>query len=43
VKQEIISPKKTRNPHRTLKTHVTPIHVLVNTRVPRNACWGMLS
>jgi len=42
MKQEIISPKKTRNPHGTLKTHVTPLHVLRNTGVLRNACWRIL-
>jgi len=35
--------KQTRNTHGTLKTHVTPIHVLLNTRVPRNDCWSILS
>jgi len=30
-----LSPKKMRNPHETLKTHVTPLHVLRDTRVPR--------
>jgi len=34
-----LSPNKTRNPHGTLKTHVTPLHVLRYTRVPRNPCW----
>jgi len=43
TKQELISPKKTRNLHRTLKTHVTPLHVLRNTEVPRNPCWRILS
>jgi len=33
--------KKTRNPHGTLKTQVTPLHVLRNTRVPRNP-WSRL-
>jgi len=43
VKQEIISPKKTRNPHGTLETHVSPPHVLRNTRVQRYPCWRILS
>jgi len=42
VKQEIISPKKMMNPHVTIKTHVTPLHALRNTRVPRNPCWRIL-
>jgi len=37
------SPKKTRNPHGTLKAHVTPLHVLRNSRFPRNPCWRILS
>jgi len=41
--QEIISPKKARIPHGTLKSHVTPLHVLRNTKVPRNPCWRILS
>jgi len=36
-------PEETRNPHGTPKTHVTPLHVLRNTRVPRNPCWRILS
>jgi len=43
LKQEIISHKKTRIPHETLKTHVTLLHVLRNTRVPRNPWWRILS
>jgi len=31
------------NPNATRKTHVTPLHVLRNTRAPRNPCWRMLS
>jgi len=27
----------------TFKTQVTPLHVLRNTRVPRNPCWRILS
>jgi len=47
MKQEIISPKKTRNPHGTLKTHVTPLllHVLRNTRfhgTPVEEYWARL-
>jgi len=43
LKQEIICPKKTRNSHGTLKTHVIPQHVLRNTRFLRNLCWRILS
>jgi len=43
VKQEIISPQKTRIPHGILETHVTPLHGLWNTRVPWNPCWRILS
>jgi len=43
LKEEIISSKKTRHLHGSLKTHVTPLHVLRNTRVPRNPCWRILS
>jgi len=35
--QEIISPKN-EEPHGTLKTHETPLHVLQNPRDPRNPC-----
>jgi len=38
-----LSQKKTRKPHGTLKTHVTALHVLRNTRVPRKPCWRILS
>jgi len=39
---KIISPKETMNPHGSLKTHVTPLHVLRNTGVPRNPSWRTL-
>jgi len=43
LKQEIIFPEKKRSPRGTLKTHLTPLHVLRNTRVPRNPCGRILS
>jgi len=36
-------PLKTGNPHGTHKIHVTPLHVLRNTKVSRNPCWRILS
>jgi len=33
--------EKTRNPHGTLNTHVTPLQQ--NSRVPRNPCWRILN
>jgi len=35
--------ENTRNPQGILKTHVTPLHVLWNTRVPQNPCRRILS
>jgi len=35
-------PQKTSNPHGTLETHGTPLHVLWRPRVPRNPCWRVL-
>jgi len=43
IEAKIISPKETRNRHGSLKTHVTPLHVLRNARVPRRPCWRILS
>jgi len=35
--------KKTTNPHGILKPRVTTLHVLRNTRAPRNPCWRILT